>query len=225
MDEHAKLLCELNESVEFITETAAEGKKNLFITGNFIQMNDPNKNRRIYSEQVLVPVIERYIIEKINNNCAYGQLDHPTGPTITLKEAAIYHKSLVREGNYYVGKAKVATTPMGQIIRNLIEDGANLGISTRGVGTLKQRKDGLMEVQSDFRLATPGDVVSDPSAYNAYVTGLMENVSYWWDVGRDTWVEEQMDVAKQRLKRMTIKEIETSKMMMFEHFLNEVSKL
>jgi len=221
----AKLLCEITEQVEVLNETSTDGKKNLYITGQFIQMNSPNKNRRVYSEEIVVPIVENYIKEKINNNCAYGQLDHPQGPTISLKEAAIYHKSLIREGDYFVGKAKVGTTPMGQTVRNLIEDGCNLGISTRGVGTLKPRKDGLMEVQADFRLASAGDIVSDPSAYNAYVTGLMENVSYWWDIGQGSWVEEHMDNQRNQLKKMTLKEIETNKMNLFESFLNKISRL
>lgn len=221
----AKLLCEITEKVDVISEANADGVKNLYVTGKFIQMNSPNKNRRIYNEEVIIPVVENYIQEKIKNNCAYGQLDHPQGPTISLKEAAIYHKSLVREGDYYVGKAKVGTTPMGMTVRSLIEDGCNLGISTRGVGSLKARKDGLSEVQSDFRLASAGDIVSDPSAYNAYVTGLMENVSYWWDIGKGTWVEESMDNTRKEIKKMTIKEIESSKMIMWTKFLNEVSKL
>lgn len=226
MSEHtAKLLCEITEQVEVLNETSTDGKKNLYITGQFIQMNSPNKNRRVYSEEIVVPIVENYIKEKINNNCAYGQLDHPQGPTISLKEAAIYHKSLIREGDYFVGKAKVGTTPMGQTVRNLIEDGCNLGISTRGVGTLKPRKDGLMEVQADFRLASAGDIVSDPSAYNAYVTGLMENVSYWWDIGRNSWIEEKALDTRKDLRKMTMEQINNNKMKLFEEFLKDISTI
>jgi len=225
MEHTGKLLCEINSSVEIITEAAADGKKNLYVTGPFIQMNSPNKNRRVYNEEVIVPVVEQYIQEKINNNIAYGELNHPQGPTINLDKVAIYHKSLVREGNYYTGKAKIASTPMGQIARNLIEDGAKLGISTRGVGTLKANKNGLMEVQSDFRLASAGDLVSDPSGVDCFLNGIMENVSYWWDITNGTWIEEKMDSNKKQLKKMSIKEINNNKMRLFEEFLKDVSKL
>ena len=177
-----KLICETIESAKFITEATENGGKNYYITGTFMQGGIPNKNGRIYPVELLQREAHRYVTEKINHNRAYGELNHPAGPTINLERASHLIVSLKQEGNDFIGKAKITSTPMGMIVRNLLDDGANLGVSSRGMGSLKEVH-GLMEVQDDFHLATPADIVADPSAPNAFVNGIMEGREWVWNNG------------------------------------------
>jgi Prohead core protein serine protease len=177
-----KLITELNEEVKYLVEEK-EGKKNYFIEGIIMQAEQGNKNGRIYRISTLEREMNRFNEGYVNKNRAYGELGHPSGPTINLERACIMFKNLRREGNNIVGKAKVLDTPMGHIVRGLIDDEANLGISSRGMGSLKQLDNGLMEVQDDYYLATPGDIVADPSAPDAFVRGIMEGVEWVWDNG------------------------------------------
>lgn len=175
-----KLIRELNESVSFLAEADSNGKKSLFIEGIFLQADIRNKNGRIYPMQVMENEVARYMREKVSNDTAYGELGHPNGPTINPDRISHRIVSLKREGNNFIGKAKIASTPMGDIARGLIEDGGRLGVSSRGLGSLRERN-GIMEVQSDFHLATAGDIVIDPSAPDAFVNGIMENVDWIFD--------------------------------------------
>ncbi len=177
-----KLFLDTATDVQYIEEAAADGAKSLFIEGVFLQSNIKNRNGRVYPEETMDREVGRYIKETIDANRAYGELGHPNGPGINLDRVSHMIKELRKDGNNYIGKAKIMETPMGNIVRNLIKEGAGLGVSSRAMGTLKP-KNGSMEVQEDFRLATAADVVADPSAPDAFVQGIMEGVEWIWENG------------------------------------------
>lgn len=188
-----KLLCELTEDVQILVEEA-NGKKNLYIEGITLQGDLKNKNGRCYPSHILEAEVNRYMTEKVAKNRAYGELGHPQGPQINLERVSHIFKSLRREGSNWIGKALVTEgTPYGAIVKGLLESGANLGVSSRGLGSLRNRN-GVMEVCDDFRLATAGDVVADPSAPNAFVAGLMEDVE--WILEGGVWKPQQLEAAK-----------------------------
>jgi hypothetical protein len=168
-----KLITEVNEELNYIAEEGSEGKKNLYIEGIFLQGGLVNRNGRMYDPDILHKEVERYTTDAINNNRAYGELGHPSGPSINLERVCMMIKSLKREGNNFIGKAKIMETPYGQIVKNLMSEGARLGVSSRGMGSLKE-VNGVNMVQDDFYLATAADIVADPSAPDAYVNGVME---------------------------------------------------
>lgn len=215
-----KLILETIEDVKYVTEAREDGKKDLFIEGVFLQGNIKNRNGRMYPINVLDKEVNRYINENIKNNRAYGELNHPSGPTINLDRVSHRIVSLNKEGSNYVGKAKILDTPMGNIARSLINEGCNLGVSSRGLGTLKP-KDGIMEVQSDFRLATAADLVSDPSAPDAYVRGVMENVEWVYDESTNGY--RAVEVAFEQKKQIKKERIDENKAIrLFEQFLNSL---
>jgi len=175
-----RLISEINESVTYITE----GKgKDLYIEGVFLQADLKNRNGRIYPGAIMENEVKRYTETYIDKKRAFGELGHPDGPTINLDRVSHMITSLVKEGSNYVGKAKITNTPHGNIVKNLINEGAQLGVSSRGMGTLKANRKGIQEVQSDFYLATAADIVADPSAPDAFVNGIMEGKEWVWDNG------------------------------------------
>lgn len=176
-----KLIAELTEEVEVLIEKTEDGKKNLFIEGIFLQSAIKNRNGRVYPEEVMDAEVARYTKEAIEQKRALGELGHPDGPQINLDRASHVITSLKKEGTNYVGRAKIMDTPMGNIAKGMLESGVRLGVSSRGMGSLKENSKGIMEVQKDFRLATAADIVADPSAPNAFVNGIMENVDWIWD--------------------------------------------
>ena len=184
-----KLISEQNfESVSPLVEANQDGTgKNYFLEGIFLQGDITNRNGRCYPIGTLDKEAERYNEEFIKTNRAYGELGHPDGPTINLERVSHMIKSLTKEGSNYIGKAKIMDTPYGKIVKSLIDEGAQLGVSSRGMGTLKQTAEGVNEVQSDFLLATAGDIVADPSAPNAFVNGVMENVDWIFDAASGNW--------------------------------------
>lgn len=187
-----KLICELQESVnyEFIEEGAKP--KQYFIEGIFMQSEKKNKNGRVYPLDVLEKEVNRYVKEYVEPKRAFGELGHPDGPTVNLDRASHMITSLVKEGKNFVGRAKVLNTPNGQIVKCLIDEGARLGVSSRGMGTLKQDEKNSQIVQKDFYLATAADIVADPSAPNAFVEGIMEGKEWIWDNG----VIKEAEIAK-----------------------------
>ena len=185
-----KLLNEVFEDVKYIVENKEDGAKNFFIEGIFLQGNLKNRNGRVYKTETLQREVDRYIKEHVQKNRAYGELGHPAGPSINLERVSHMIKDLRREGNNFVGKAKIMDTPYGNIVKNLMSEGAQLGVSSRGLGTVKANRDGVMEVQDDFFLATAGDIVSDPSAPDAFVQNVMEGADWLYIDGRG-WVTEQ----------------------------------
>jgi hypothetical protein len=192
-----RLISEINESVNYITE----GKgKDLYIEGVFLQADLKNRNGRMYPGAIMETEVKRYTETYIDKKRAFGELGHPDGPTINLDRVSHMITALVKEGSNYIGKAKVTDTPHGNIVKNLINEGAQLGVSSRGMGTLKANKQGIQEVQSDFYLATAADIVADPSAPDAFVNGIMEGKEWVWDNG----VIKEHDIAEMK------KEIEST---------------
>lgn len=176
------LMTELNEDVQYVVEEV-EGKKQYYIEGVWMQGDIGNRNGRRYPVAVLEKEVTRYNEQYIAKNRAFGELGHPSGPAINLDRVSHMIKSLQREGNNFIGRAKIMDSPMGNIVKNLIAEGAQLGVSSRGMGSIREAKDGIMEVQDDFYLATAGDIVADPSAPDAFVRGIMEGVEWVWDNG------------------------------------------
>lgn len=218
-----KLITELFEDVEYITEAKESGEKEHYIHGIFLQANKGNRNGRYYPVDTMQKEVDRYIKDVISNNRAYGELGHPHGPAINLDRVSHIITSLKRDGDNFIGKAKLTDTPMGNIAKGLLKSGANLGVSSRGMGSLKPRKDGLMEVQNDFHLATAGDIVADPSAHDAFVKGIMENVEWIYDPVKETWHEERLDNMKKAIHKMSMNQIEENKMAIFENYLNSLA--
>jgi hypothetical protein len=213
-----KLIRELTESVQYLTEEK-DGKKTLYIEGPFLVAEAVNKNKRMYKEETMRNEVNRYNEEYITKNRAFGELGHPDTPSINLDRVSHLIVGLRQEGNAWIGKAKILETPMGNIARNLIEGGAQLGVSSRGMGSLKV-ENGINVVQGDFHLATAADIVADPSAPGAFVQGIMEGKE--WMLVNGIWTEEQHEVAKQEIKQASSKEIEAVSLKIFENFLKKL---
>jgi hypothetical protein len=177
-----KLIAEYNENnVECIVEKKADGTKKYTIEGVFMQSEQKNRNGRVYPRAVMENAVAKYVDEQVSKNRAVGELNHPEGPTVNLDKVSHLITDLRWEGNDVVGKASILDTPMGQIVKGLLEGGVNLGVSTRGMGSLESRG-GTMYVKDDFTLSTV-DIVQDPSAPNAFVNGIMEGVEWVWSNG------------------------------------------
>lgn len=215
-----KLITELVEEVKYFVEEKG-GKKSLYIEGIFLQGDIVNRNGRMYSTPVLEKEVKRYSEQYIKSNRALGELGHPQGPSINLDRVSHKIESLQREGNNFVGRAKILDTPMGNIARNLIESGCSLGVSSRGMGSLKANKEGINEVQDDFYLATAADIVADPSAPDAFVQGIMEGVEWVWDNG--ILKAEKVQELKEQVRKASLRELEATKIQVFESFLNSLS--
>lgn len=217
-----KLITEINESVRVIEEAKENGNKDLFIEGIFLQGNIKNRNGRRYPTETLEKEVNRYMNESVAKGRAYGELGHPQGPSINLDRVSHIITEMRRDGDNFIGKAKISSTPMGQIARGLIEDGAQLGVSSRGMGSLKESKDGIMEVQNDFYLATAADIVADPSAPDAFVNGIYEGVEYVWNNGIITTqtVEEIQEEAEKAARAKKLNE--QKKIELFQKFINSL---
>jgi hypothetical protein len=213
-----KLIKEVTETVNYITEDA-DGKKILHIEGPFLVAEKKNRNGRIYEFNTLRKEVQRYTEDYINKNRAFGELGHPDTPAINLDRVAILIKGLREDGNQWVGKAKILDTPMGNIARNLIEGGAQLGVSSRGMGSLKM-VNGVNVVQPDFYLATAADIVADPSAPGAFVQGIMEGKE--WMLVDGKWTEVHLEEAVQQVRKASRKEIEQVSLQIFENFLKKL---
>jgi hypothetical protein len=194
-----KLISEFNDYAvsPIIVEENEQGKKEYFIEGIFMQSEIKNRNGRVYPKEVMQKEVGRYVKEFVEKGRAFGELGHPDGPTINLDKVSHLITKLEEDGNNYVGRAKILSTPNGQIVRNLIDDGAKLGVSSRGLGSLEQ-KGGAQYVKSDFQLATAGDIVADPSAPEAFVEGIMEGVEWIYENGilKACEVEEMRETIK-----------------------------
>jgi len=217
-----KLICEQVENVRYVTEAKESGKKDYFIEGIFMQGNIQNRNGRMYPISILQKEAERYMKETVKENRAYGELGHPQGPSINLDRVSHMIKELRQDGNNFYGRAKIMDTPMGNIVKNLMDEGASLGVSTRGMGSIKENKQGFMEVQDDFHLATAADIVADPSAPDAFVRGIMEGVEWVWDNG--LLKAQKLEEMKKTIKRTSSKNLDEAKLSVFASFLNELVK-
>ena len=182
-------------NVEFLTEATKSGGKNYFIEGIFMQANKKNRNGRIYPTEVLQKEAKSYSDEFIVKKRAFGELGHPDGPTVNLERVSHMIEELEEVGQNFMGRAKVLDTPYGKIVKNLIDEGAQLGVSSRGMGSLKPGGNGVSEVQGDFYLATAADIVADPSAPDAFVHGIMEGKEWVWDNGllKETQIQKYKD--------------------------------
>jgi len=186
-----RLITEITEECEIVTEANEEsGKKSYFIEGTFMQGDIKNRNGRIYPAKVLEKEMKRYIKEYIEPKRALGELGHPDGPTINGDRVSHLITEMSQSGSDFTGKAKILSTPMGEIVKTFIDEGVKIGVSTRGLGSVKAGNGGAMEVQDDFHLSTV-DIVTDPSAPNAFVNGVMENVEYYYDIASGHWVAQQ----------------------------------
>ena len=196
MTQTVKLISEQIQDVEYICEEKEDGKKNYKIKGIFMQADVKNRNGRVYPMEVLQKEVNRYNKEYINENRAFGELGHPDGPTVNLERASHMITALYPDGKNFIGEAKVLSTPMGNIVKNLMDEGGKLGVSSRGMGSLEQRN-GANYVGKDFYLATAADIVADPSAPNAFVEGIMEGKEWVWNHG--SLVESQLVKMQERI--------------------------
>ena len=214
-----KLIKEINETVNYITEDA-DGKKELHIEGPFLVAEKKNRNGRLYEFNTMKKEVYRYTEDYINKNRAFGELGHPESPSINLDRVAILIKSLKEDGTQWIGKAKILETPNGLIARGLLEGGANLGVSSRAMGSLKQNNEGVQVVQDDFMLSTAADIVADPSAPDAYVRGIMENKEWTFVDGK--FVEQNIEEVKSFIKKTSSRNLEEAKIRAFQHFLSKI---
>jgi len=209
---------EINDA-QYIIEEVDGGKKNYSIKGIFLQGDIKNRNGRVYPTNVLHKEVTRYNKEFINKNRAFGELGHPEGPTVNLERVSHMIKKLYPEGKNYIGEAKIMDTPYGKIVKNLIDEGAKLGVSSRGMGSLVQRN-GQSFVGEDFYLATAADIVADPSAPDAFVEGIMENKEWVWNNG--ILVEQDVAAWKQELIKTKRFELAEKKANVFKDFLSKL---
>lgn len=216
-----RLITELNEEVKVLTEEV-NGKKKVFIEGIFLQSGIANKNRRIYPEHVMDKEAARYIQENVAKNKAWGELGHPSGPTINFERTSHMIRSLVKEGKNYVGRAEILNTPMGEIVQELLDKGGNLGVSSRGLGSLKPISGGLNEVMDDFRLATAADIVADPSAPNAFVRGIMEGVEFYYQNG--ILKAREIEEIREDIKKAPSRRLMETKLDAWNRFINIIAE-
>lgn len=213
-----KLIKEVFDTVNYLTEDK-DGQKQMYIEGPFLVAEKKNKNGRLYEYNTMKKEVHRYTEEYINKNRAFGELGHPDTPTINLDRVAILITGLREDGTQWIGKAKVLETPMGNIAKKLIEGGAQLGVSSRGMGSLKQ-VNGINVVQPDFYLATAADIVADPSAPGAFVEGIMEGKE--WMLVDGVWTEMNQTQAIRQIKQASRKEIEQVSLRIFENFIKKL---
>ena len=187
-----------------------------------------NRNGRVYPKETLIREMNRYNKNYVEAKRAYGELGHPAGPTINLDRVSHMFTELKEDGSNVIGRAKIMETPMGKIVKSLIDEGANLGISSRGMGSIKKNKQGIMEVQNDFMLATAGDIVADPSAPDAFVKGVMEGVDWVYDVASSTWTTANaFDRIEEEIKefaKVDPRKLEEQAAVIFEKFIKSLSK-
>ena len=216
MTHTVKLISEEIQDVDYLVEETEGGKKDYKIKGIFMQADVKNRNGRVYPMEVLQKEVNRYNKEYIREKRAFGELGHPDGPTVNLERASHMITGLYPDGKNFIGEAKILSTPMGNIVKNLMDEGAKLGVSSRGMGSLDQ-KNGANYVRNDFYLATAADIVADPSAPNAFVEGIMEGKEWVWNNG--TLVEAELERAKQRIEARVRKKQTNENALEFAKFL------
>jgi len=214
-----KLITEEIESVQVLTETV-NGKKTLFIQGVFLQSECVNRNGRLYPFSIMEREVKRYNENYVQKGRALGELGHPDGPTVNLDRVSHKITSLTCEGKNFIGKAQILSTPMGKIAESLLNSGVCLGVSSRGIGSLRENNNGYKEVGEDFMLATAADIVADPSAPDAFVQGIMEGVEWIYDASRNNWLIEN---TKNKINNLVDQKLlEDYKLSLFNEFLNSL---
>jgi hypothetical protein len=215
-----KLITEEIKKVEFIVEDI-NGKKSMFIEGIFLQGNQKNRNGRVYRTETLAREVGRYNEQYVNNGRALGELGHPDGPTVNLDRVSHKIVSLRQEDNNFIGKAKLLDTPMGNLAKNLIGEGVTLGVSSRGIGSLTETKQGYKLVGEDFMLATAADIVADPSAPDAFVQGIMEGKE--WVMEGGILKGHEVDRARSTINKLVAsRELDEKKIQLFHSFLSNL---
>jgi hypothetical protein len=216
-----KLITEEIESVQVITEGTGKSQK-LYIQGPFLQSECVNRNGRMYPRSIMEREVNRYTEQYVNKGRALGELGHPDGPTVNLDRVSHKIVSLTCEGNNWIGKAQILSTPMGKIAESLLKEGVTLGVSSRGIGSLRENvKGGYKEVGEDFMLATAADIVADPSAPDAFVSGIMEGKEWVWDGG--ILKERAAERAYKRINTLVDqRQLEENKIQLFSEFLNSL---
>lgn len=216
-----KLITEIVENVSYTSElNEATGLRKHYITGPYLVAEQQNKNGRIYPISTVQKAAESYIKEYVDTKRAYGELGHPAGPQINLDRVSHLITELKQDRNVFIGKSVLTDTPMGNIARGLLDAGASLGVSCRGLGSLKSDDKGVMIVQEDYKISTAADIVADPSAPGAFVQGIMENVEWIYDPIKGTWREEALHEMKKEIKTFSRREIEEKKLAIFEDYVN-----
>jgi hypothetical protein len=228
------LIKEIVEDVQYLREDILNeegektGKKNYFVEGIIMQGDIKNRNGRMYPREVLAKEMKRYNETYVEKNRAYGELGHPAGPTVNLDRVSHMFTELKQDGSNIVGRAKIMETPMGKIVKSIMDENGTLGISSRGMGSIKENGKGILEVQGDFMLATAGDIVADPSAPEAFVKGVMEGVEWVYDVASSSWeVANTFDQIEEEIKqvaRVSTKELEARSAKLFEKFISSLAK-
>ena len=215
-----KLIREEIEAVEVITESRG-CKKTLYIKGPFLQTETVNRNQRMYRLPVMQKEVKRYTESYINKGRALGELGHPDGPTVNLDRVSHKIVSLEQKGNNFIGKAQILSTPMGKIAESLLKEGVTLGVSSRGIGSISQNREGFMEVGEDFMLATAADIVADPSAPDAFVQGIMEGKEWVWEGGvlREKFAEQTKKAINTLVDQ---KRLEEHKLGLFDDFIKSL---
>jgi hypothetical protein len=213
-----KLISEEVVNAEYIVEEN-NGKKEYKIRGIFLQSDIKNRNGRIYENDILAKEVNRYDKEFIQKGRAFGELGHPDGPTVNLERVSHMSKALTPEGKNFIGEAKIMDTPYGKIVKNLIDEGATLGVSSRGMGSLVQ-KGGANYVGKDFYLATAADIVADPSAPDAFVEGIMESKEWVWDNG--VLLEKDIEAWKRDIQKAKSHALAEAKVKVFKNFLGKL---
>lgn len=214
------LIKEVLETVNLITENKLGKGKEYFIEGVFLQSEVKNRNGRMYPESTMDREVARYMLEKVGKNTAYGELGHPDSPSINLDRVSHMIVDLRKEGTNYIGKAKIMETPMGNIARSLLEGGANLGVSSRALGSLRMNKEGVQVVQDDFMLSTAADIVADPSAPDAFVRGIMESAEWVFVDGR--FEQKHIEESKKQILNTPSKRLNEVSIQAFQNFLNSI---
>lgn len=214
-----KLIREEIQDANFLVEEKGD-KKNYFIEGVFMQSDLKNRNGRVYPKSVMETEVKRYTKENIDRKRAFGELGHPDGPTINLERVSHMITELSMDGSNVMGKAKIMDTPYGKIVKNLMDEGATLGVSSRGMGSLKAGAKGAQEVQGDFYLATAADIVADPSAPDAFVSGIMENKEWIWDNG--IIKEVNIERYKKEIANAKLSSLQEAKLQAFNNFLSKL---
>ena len=215
-----RLIREIYEQTSTIVESKLGKGKEYFIEGIFLQSELKNRNGRMYPESVMDNEVGRYIKESVDKNRAYGELGHPDTPSINLDRVSHMIVSLKKEGTNYIGKAKILETPMGQIARGLLDGGANLGVSSRALGSLQTNNEGIQIVQDDFMLSTAADIVADPSAPDAFVRGIMESKEWVFVDGK--FVEQHIEEAQRSIRKASSRNLEEAKIIAFQRFLSKI---
>jgi hypothetical protein len=215
-----RLIREVFEQTNTIVESKLGKGKEYFIEGIFLQSELKNRNGRMYPESVMDNEVGRYIKESVDKNRAYGELGHPDTPSINLDRVSHMIVSLRKEGTNYIGKAKILETPMGQIARGLLDGGANLGVSSRALGSLQTNNEGVQIVQDDFMLSTAADIVADPSAPDAFVRGIMESKEWVFVDGK--FVEQHIEEAQRSIRKASSRNLEEAKIYAFQKFLSKI---